>query len=100
MIINTIIILHILFHRKWMVGNPPMGGWEPKSYPPFWVTQLRGYAVTHMLLYNQLYPRYVAFLSGYEFTTRLESRACEIKAVFSIGLVRNGVSWVRISLQY
>ena len=36
--------------------EPPMGGWEPKSSSSFWVTRLRGYAVTHMLLYNQLYP--------------------------------------------
>ena len=53
-----------------------------------------------MLKPSQIHKCYVAFLSGYEFTTRLESRACEIKAVFSIGLIRNGVSWVRILLQY
>ena len=43
------------------------GGWEPKSSQHllvtrlrgYAVTRLRGYAVTRMLLYNQLYPRYV-----------------------------------------
>ena len=44
--------------KKWEVGNPnrcwepPMGGWELKGSLPFWGTQLRGYAVTHMLLYK------------------------------------------------
>ena len=39
-----------------MCWEPPMGGWEPKSSQLFCVTRLRRYAVTHMLLYNQLYP--------------------------------------------
>ena len=45
------------------------GGWEPNplkikikisSSSHFCVTQLRGYAVTRMLLYNQLYPKKVS----------------------------------------
>ena len=36
--------------------EPLMCGWEPKSSQHLLVTQLRGYAVTHMLLYDQLYP--------------------------------------------
>ena len=37
--------------------EPLMCGWEPKSSQHLLVTQLRGYAVTHMLLYDQLYPK-------------------------------------------
>ena len=37
----------------------PMGGWELKSSPLLLVTQLRGYAVTHMVLYVQLYPLFI-----------------------------------------
>ena len=43
--------------------EPLMCGWEPKSSQHLLVTQLRGYAVTHMLLYDQLYPRQVDIFS-------------------------------------
>ena len=40
----------------------PMGGWELKSSPLLLVMQLRSYAVTHMVLYVQLYPNKNWFL--------------------------------------
>ena len=41
--------------------EPLMSGWEPISSQHLLVTQLRGYAVTHMLLYDQLYPLKVLY---------------------------------------
>ena len=47
-------IFLIIIITIWLIENPngcwepPMDGWEPKSSPPFWGTQLRGYAVTRL----------------------------------------------------
>ena len=51
------IITIILFHtgNGWLgTPNGNSFGWEPEVPHKL---QLRGYAVTHMLLYNQLYPK-------------------------------------------
>ena len=54
MIINTIIVLHFSFDRKWVVGNPfsLTIGWELQVPHICDVTRLRGYAVTRMVLYK------------------------------------------------
>ena len=51
--INSFSIFFAMEMDGW---EPLMGGWEPLGSPHLFVTPLRGYTITLMLLYVQLHP--------------------------------------------